>query len=261
MTRPELCSRESFALGRASLWLLALALAAPVVRAEPHGEPEPHSQPNGTPHGEPYGTPIYVIEQLVVSVANVPEPDGERIGQVKSGDKLELIERQGEEAHVRLPGGKEGWIKASYLSTEQPLQYRLTERTAEVEKLKQEGDKLKQDVGRLQSELAAASRVAHNVVSAPVSTSGATSGATPAGTPKAANTPQETIPPPVADALSGGSTPMRETVFLRSPERPGQTPWPLVLGTSFVMLLAGFVLGWRTLDRRIRRKYGGLRIY
>jgi hypothetical protein len=61
--------------------------------------------------------------------------------------------------------------------------------------------------------------------------------------------------------MSGGSTPIRETVFLRSPDRPGQTPWPLVLGTSFVMLLAGFVLGWKTLDRRIRQKYGGLRIY
>jgi hypothetical protein len=250
MTLPELRSGESFALGRASLWLLALALAAPVVRAEPDGQP--HSEPYGTPHGDP----IYVIEQLVVSVASAPGPDGERIGQVKSGDKLDLIERQGEEAHVRLPGGKEGWIKASYLSTEEPLQHRLTERTAEVEKLKQDGERLKQDVGRLESQLAA-SRVAHNVVPAPLSTSGAT----PAGTPKAANARTETIPPAVADALSGGSTPMRETVFLRSPERTGQTPWPLVLGTSFVMLLAGFVLGWKTLDRRIRQKYGGLRIY
>jgi hypothetical protein len=34
-----------------------------------------------------------------------------------------------------------------------------------------------------------------------------------------------------------------------------------VLGTGVVMLIAGFALGWRTLDRRIRRKYGGLRIY
>ena len=114
--------------------------------------------------------------------------------------------------------------------------------------------KLKQDIGRLQSELAAA-RVAHNVASAP----GPTSKPTPVGTP-AANTPTQ-IPPAVSEALSGGSAPIRETVFLRSPERPGQTPWPWVLGTSFVMLLAGFVLGWKTLDRRIRHKYGGLRIY
>jgi hypothetical protein len=248
----ELRSGEGFALGRVLLWLLALTLAAPVVRAEPSDEL--NGKPHGEPYGQPHGDPIYVIEQLVVSVASAPGPDGERIGQVKSGDKLELIERQGEEAHVRLPNGKEGWIKASYLSTEEPLQHRLTERTAEVEKLKQEGEKLKQDMSRLESQLAAA-RVAHNAASA----SGSTPGATHAGTP-APNTPTE-IPPAVSEALSGGSAPIRETVFLRSPDRPGQTPWPLVLGTSFVMLLAGFVLGWKTLDRRIRHKYGGLRIY
>src|SRR5882724_9911975 len=230
MTRPELRSAESFAVGRASLCLLAIGLAAQA-RAEPDGQP------------------IYVIEQLVVSVASAPGAEGERIGQVKSGDKLELIEREGDEAHVRLPNGKEGWIKSSYLSAEEPLQHRLTERTAEVEKLKQ-------DMGRLQSELAAA-RVARNAASTPPSASGAK----PAGTPAASNTPTETIPPAVADTLAVGSTPIRETVFLRSPDRPGQTPWPWVLGSSVVMLLAGFLLGWKTLDRRIRQKYGGLRIY
>jgi hypothetical protein len=191
---------------RAAPWLLALAFSAPGVRADP----------------------IYVIEQLVVSVASTPDADGERIGQVKSGDKLELIERHGDEAHVRLPNGREGWIKSSYLTAEPPLQTRLTERTAEVEKLKQDGEKLKQDVARLESQLAAA-RV----------------------TPQATATPAPALPP----------TPLRETVFLRSPDRPGQTQWPLVLGTSSVMLLVGFVIGWKTLDRRIRHKYGGLRIY
>jgi hypothetical protein len=27
------------------------------------------------------------------------------------------------------------------------------------------------------------------------------------------------------------------------------------------MLLVGFIAGWTTLDRRIRQKYGGLKIY
>jgi hypothetical protein len=238
MTLPELRSGGSFALGRASLWLTALVLAASAVNAEP----------------------VYVVEQLVVSLASAPGPEGERIGQVKSGDKLELLEREGDEAHVRLPSGTEGWIKASYLSAEEPLQNRLTERTAEVEKLKQEGEKLKQDMTRLEAQLAAA-RAAHNVASAPTPTPTPTPGPTAAGPPAPNTLPTETIPPAVSDAMSGGSTPIRETVFLRSPDRPGQTPWPLVLGTSFVMLLAGFVLGWKTLDRRIRQKYGGLRIY
>jgi len=37
--------------------------------------------------------------------------------------------------------------------------------------------------------------------------------------------------------------------------------WQWVLGCSLFGLVGGFALGWRMLDRRIRRKYGGLRIY
>jgi hypothetical protein len=46
-------------------------------------------------------------------------------------------------------------------------------------------------------------------------------------------------------------------------ERPqgGRPLWRWLLGASIAALLAGFALGWRMLDRRIRRKYGGLRIY
>ncbi len=201
----------------APLWLLTLAVAGAAAHAEA----------------------VYVIEQLVVSVASSPEADAERIGQVKSGDKLELLERQGDEAHVRLPNGKEGWLKASYLSTEEPLAPRLNERTAELEKLKQESAKLKEDVSRLQSQLAARPR--------------AVASATPPASSSASNQTEALSPP--------APVPPRETVFLRQPDRPGQTSWAFLLGIAVVMLLIGFVLGWVTLDRRIRQKYGGLRIY
>jgi hypothetical protein len=215
------------------LCLLALATVAPAAHAEQ----------------------VYVIEQLVVAVASEPgQGAGERIGQVKSGDKLDLIERQGDEVHIQLPNGKDGWIKASYVSAEEPLTHRLSERTAEA-------DKLKQDVSRLESELATA-RATHNAVPAPpaaadLSMSRAT--ATPARTPvsPANNTPD---PPPPPGSVAEAQ-PVRDAVFLRSPDQTGHTPWEWMFGTSAVMLLAGFALGWRTLDRRIRRKYGGLRIY
>ncbi len=109
----------------------------------------------------------------------------------------------------------------------EPLQQRLNAQTAELDRLKQDNDQLKQDVSRLQSELAAA-RTSHEPVTAQA-------------------------PPPPA--------PIRETVFLRQPERHGQTSWTYLLGVSAVMLLVGFVVGWKTLDHRIRSKYGGLRIY
>ena len=180
---------------RASLWVPVLVLAAPVSHADT----------------------TYVIEQLVVGITATADAESERVGQVKSGDKLEVIEREGDETHVKLSNGKDGWLKSSYLTADPPLQTRLTERTAEVEKLKQ-------DVTRLEAEVAAA-RVAHT----------ATSDSPPA--------------------------PVHDTVFLRDPERQSATSWPVLVGMAAVMLFVGFVAGWKTLDRRIRQKYGGLKIY
>ena len=148
------------------------------------------------------------------------------MAQVKSGDKLEVIEREGDATHVKLPNGTDGWIKSSYLTNDLPLQARLSERTAQVGKLEQEGDRLKQDVSRLQGELAAA---------------------------RAARSATSDAPPSPA--------PIHDTVFLREPERPNAIAWPLLVAGAVVMLLVGFVAGWRTLDQRIRRKYGGLKIY
>jgi len=37
--------------------------------------------------------------------------------------------------------------------------------------------------------------------------------------------------------------------------------WPWALGAALPALAVGFALGALALDRRIRRKYGGLRIY
>jgi len=45
------------------------------------------------------------------------------------------------------------------------------------------------------------------------------------------------------------------------PGENAQPIWPWALGAALVALAGGFALGWRMLDRRIRRKYGGLRIY
>ena len=184
-----------------SLCLLVCACAAPAVRAEA----------------------LYVIEQLVVTVSSVPGDSGERVATLRSGDRVELLERESGEAHVRLANGSEGWVKAAYLSPELPLQRRLSERTAEVEKLKQE-------VSRLESELAA--------------------------TRVAASTPAPTVEPAAA------SPPVQDAAFFMTPaDQPRRAVWPWALGWSAAALVLGFALGWRMLDRRIRRKYGGMRIY
>lgn len=51
------------------------------------------------------------------------------------------------------------------------------------------------------------------------------------------------------------------TLFSAVPPFEVQLSWRWVVGAAGGGLLLGFLLGWRTLDRRIRKKYGGLRIY
>lgn len=43
--------------------------------------------------------------------------------------------------------------------------------------------------------------------------------------------------------------------------QPARSPWGWLIATALLALVAGFLLGWRLLDRRIRARYGGLRIY
>ncbi len=190
-------------------WLLLCALAAaPAARAET----------------------AYVVEQLVVSVNSVPDASGERIATVKSGERLEVIERLRDEVHVQLAGGKDGWIRASYLSADEPLRPRLAASTAEVARLKDE-------LGRLQAQLDAART---------------TAGAAPGGGTAASA--------PAASAEDSVSAP-QGALFAGAAQDTPRRGWPWALAAVLLALCVGFVLGALVLDRHIRRKYGGLRIY
>ncbi|HKT74696.1 MAG TPA: TIGR04211 family SH3 domain-containing protein [Steroidobacteraceae bacterium] len=192
------------------VYVLALVAAAPAAHADP----------------------VYIIEQLVVNVVSGPEGGGERVATVKSGDRLELLDRQGEQSHVKLANGAEGWIRSSYLSVDPPLTVRLTERTAEVAKLQQA-------VSKLESELAAA-RAAAAAAQAATGTQPASSQSPPS---------------------EGGPVERDASPLLAPAPTPLHSAWEWVLGASAITLPAGFALGWQVLARRIRRKFGGLRIY
>lgn len=156
--------------------------------------------------------PLYVVEQLVVAVNAAADGSGERIATLKSGDKVELLERTGESVHVRLSDGREGWLRAIYLSGDPPLRPRLAQSEAEVARLRAEVTRL---------------------------------GAAPAPTARAA-------PPAAAE----------EPAPLFGAPAPRDTrPWAWALAAGLAGAVLGFLAGWRALDRRIRARYGGLRIY
>jgi hypothetical protein len=171
---------------------------------------------------------LYVIEQVVVNVNSAPDATGTRVATIKSGDTVEVLDRQGDQIQVHLANGSEGWVRKSYLTDHEPLQHQLNERNTEVEKLKQ-------DVARLQGEVAAAKTTPAPVPMSP-----------PTQEPSAAPQPEPAHEPPY---------------FMTPPDAPARPVWHWALASFVVALGLGFVLGWQMLDRRIRRKYGGLRIY
>jgi SH3 domain-containing protein len=187
----------------------------------------------------------YVIEQLVVNVNSAPDASGQRVATIKSGEAVEVLDKQGDQIHVHLANGTEGWVRKSYLSVEEPLQHRLNERNAEVEKLKQ-------DVARLEGELATARGGGHGGKTATAAGDGAPSGG--ARTSAAARAVETNSAQ--SDAANG-----EPTYFMTPPDTPARPVWHWALLTFVIALGLGFVLGWQVLDRRIRKKYGGLRIY
>jgi len=204
---------------------VALACAAPAARAET----------------------LYVIEQLVVSVHAAPDGSGDRVAQIQSGERVELLERQGDQARVRVDSGAEGWVRASYLSGNPPLRDQLKTRTEELERV--QADNL-----RLESELAAARQAASDTTAAADTAKPAP--VAPEG--PAPRLPLDARPAPVAvESARASDAPL----FQSRPIVPSRPTWLVALGFSFVTLVTGFALGWRVLDRRIRAKYGGLRIY
>lgn len=231
----------------------------------------------------------YVIEQLVVNVNSAPDASGERVATIKSGDAVEVLESQGDQMRVHLANGTEGWVRKSYLSAEEPLRVRLNERTAEIEKLKQ-------DVARLQAELASARGGGHGKPSGTQTNTESSSSANTTATTKPAAAPAVSAVPaakpataatvnaapgakPAAAAAAnsapdaaGAATNASQAAatdpaagepsyFMTPPEEPARPVWHWALGSFVIALGLGFLLGWQMLDRRIRRKYGGLRIY
>jgi hypothetical protein len=203
---------------------------------------------------------LYVIEQLVVSVNSLPDGSGERIAQIHSGDQVEVLERQDDQSHVRLASGQEGWVRSSYLSPNPPLREQLKARTEELEKLRQEKTKLEADLASARK--AASAAMAASAAPAPATTAAPAPPASPSVAAQTAPESSTAVPSESEPgATSADPIPSNPPLFSDGGILPSRPSWVLALVTAGIALAVGFALGWRMLDRRIRAKYGGLRIY
>ncbi len=183
---------------------------------------------------------LYVIDYIAVPVYSQATLDGDRVAVIHTGDAVELLAREAEAAQVRLADGAEGWINGSLIDAEPPA-------TARAEALKAENERLR-----------AAARTASG-------------GASDLKAAQATNAELKSA----LDQARAEVTRLRETAraapvqasdelpLQMTPRDSAATPWRLILTVLAIgaALGLGFWWGYRTLERRVLAKYGGLKVY
>jgi hypothetical protein len=193
----------------------------------------------------------YVTDELVLGVFTEQNGQGQRLATLHSGATLDTIAVSGEFTQVRLGDGTVGWVKSTYLTTREPAAARLKELEEELERnhtttpelaeaaARSEVDRLKRALAAKQSELDAA----HGA--AAIDSTPTTSIASSAAAPRDPDSSSDGASHPAAEA---------------APPAAWRRFAPLIAAV-IVSLAAGFWMGHAMLARRIRRKFGGIKVY
>jgi hypothetical protein len=177
----------------------------------------------------------YVSDELVLGVYAEQNNQGQRLATLHSGANVETLSVNGEFTEVRLNDGTTGWVKSAYLTTRVPATVRVKQLEEELDRrrattpalaeaaARSEVEQLKRELASKQSDLDDAR-----------------------GTPQA----------PVAAA--GAATPGDPVGGVSRASWSRSWAWALAV---LLALAAGFWLGYATLARRIKHKFGGLKVY
>jgi phage protein D len=177
----------------------------------------------------------YVTDELVLGVYASQNGQGQRLTTLHSGAAVETLAVNGDSTQVRLADGVVGWVKSAYLVTSAPATVRIKQLQDELDRSRATTPELaeaaeRSEVERLTRELAAAQ------------TAAARAGAN-APLPAAARAT------PVLEAPAGGTA------------HGSALHVGLWVAAVITALAGGFWLGYASLARRIRYKFGGIKVY
>jgi hypothetical protein len=177
--------------------------------------------------------PMFVIDRVVLNVYESPTTTGGKIGTLQTGDAVETLDTVQDYVRVRMASGQEGWIRTGFLSVQAPAMLRLKQ--LEETRLAGEVMRLRAENVALQQQIKVLTQMTMNQLTAGVAAAAA----------------QTVLLGPAAQPVSPASA---------GSEVPGSPWWVWPVAVSSCMLL-GFALGYLTLARRIRRRYGRLKVY
>lgn len=184
----------------------------------------------------------FVSDKLVLNVYAEADQNSARVATIQTGDAVEELERASNLVRVRLEDGREGWVGANYLTSDAPAIVRLRElqreqRTAargsdnksadEIALLKKQNAALHTQINELKSRLTVAAAPASEMV--------------------------QTIATSAVEVASEEAA-----VASVAPNVGVASGWLIAVLLTGAL---GFAGGYQTLARRLRKKFGGLKIY
>ncbi|HWJ35008.1 MAG TPA: TIGR04211 family SH3 domain-containing protein [Steroidobacteraceae bacterium] len=172
----------------------------------------------------------YVTDELVLGVYAEQNSQGQRLATLHSGASLETLASNGDFTQVRLADGTTGWVKTVYLTSKEPAMMRIKQLQAELDRSRATTPALaeaaeRSEVERLTRELSSRQSESGTTEMAPV---GASAGS---------RTAHGDAAPATAPSL-----------------------W-LWMATICSALVCGFWLGYAALARRVKNKFGGIKVY
>ena len=181
----------------------------------------------------------YVSDELVLGLYTEQNSQGQRLATLHSGASVDTLAVNGEFTQVRLSDGTVGWVKSAYLTTREPA-------TARVKQLEEELDRRRATTPAL-AEAAARSEVEQLKRELATKQSALDAALGAAAVPAASGA-----------ASPGAASPGGAMAGISAMTSAHLWTW----GLSIPLALAcGFWLGYAVLARRIRQKFGGLKVY
>lgn len=175
----------------------------------------------------------YVTDNLRLGLHQAADTSDRAFRTLDSGQQLEILSRDRNYAHVQLPEGVQGYVKAAYLVFEKPAKLIVAETQAERDRLQAEIEALRQQFAGPAEAIAALEQETSSL--------------------------QAQLDTSTARIAELGE----ENAGLRKRQSQFQYSLPItwVAGAIVVCLLGGFLLGLKWVDFRSRRRHGGIRIY
>lgn len=218
---------------------VSFLLLAPI--PAPAQEEEPRDEAREPAEEQAQRAPVqrlFVSDKLVLNVYAQPDQAAARVATLETGDSVDELARDDNFVHVRLSDGREGWVGANYLTTDAPAALRLRELQQGQRSAVQAAErKAADEIARLKKESAALqAKVNQLEASATVDDS----------------TSEPSTPQPVQSA---SAQPASDT-----PAEGGGGFWWWAIALLAGLGL-GFFAGYQSLASRIRKKFGGLKVY